>query len=135
MTAPRGLTEQDGLGLLDGLSEPAHGQVVQPPVELFGRVQEVHQERGLERATEGLMNEEENVSHRIKISKYELKKIERRSRRQVTDGQRELKRIPSRAWIMASSRVMARTAPLLVVSTSVIIVINTRQIGRNGIEN
>lgn len=57
MTAPRGLTEQDGLGLLDGLSEPSHGQVVQSPVELFGRVQEVHQERGLERATAGLVNE------------------------------------------------------------------------------
>lgn len=27
-------------------------------------------------------------------------------------GQRELKRKPSRAWTMASSRVMARTAPL-----------------------
>lgn len=57
MTAPRGLTEQDGLGLLDGLSESSHRQVVQSPVELFGRVQEVHQERGLERATAGLVNE------------------------------------------------------------------------------
>lgn len=36
---------------------------------------------------------------------------------------------------MANSRVMARTAPLLVVSTSVIIVVNTCEIGRNGIEN
>lgn len=78
MTAPRGLTEQDGLGLLDGLPKPAHGQVVQPPVELFGRVQEVHQERGLERATAGLMIEKENALRRIKISKFELKKEERR---------------------------------------------------------
>lgn len=61
-SAERGLTEQDGLGLLDGLSEPSHGQVVQPPVELFGRVQEVHQERGLERATAGLMAGED-ASH------------------------------------------------------------------------
>lgn len=33
-------------------------------------------------------------------------------------GQSELKRMPSRAWIMASSRVMARTAPLEAVYAS-----------------
>ena len=47
-----GLTEQYSLGLLDGLSEPSHGQMVQPPVELFRRVEEIHQERGLERTAD-----------------------------------------------------------------------------------
>lgn len=34
----------------------------------------------------------------------------------IGPGQRELNRIPSRAWTIASSRVMARTAPLEAVS-------------------
>ena len=45
------LTEKDGLGLLDGLAESAEGQVGEAAVELLGRVEEVHEQRRLERAT------------------------------------------------------------------------------------
>ena len=40
--------KQDGFGLLDSLSKPSHREVGQSPVELFGCVEEIHQERSLE---------------------------------------------------------------------------------------
>ena len=38
------LTKDNSLGLLDSLAEPAHGVVHQSSVELFGGVEEIHQE-------------------------------------------------------------------------------------------
>lgn len=43
-------TEHHGQGLLDRFAEPAHWAVYQAPVQLFGRVEEVHEEWGFERA-------------------------------------------------------------------------------------
>lgn len=95
------LTEDNRLGLLDSLTEAAHGAVDHAAVELLRSVEEVHKERGADRAT--VVNRFPRVS-RQKTCK--------------THGQSELKRMPSRAWIIANSRVMASTAPLDAVYAS-----------------
>ena len=92
----QGLTEDDRLGLLDSLAKSAHGVMDHPPVELFGRVQEVHEQGRSDRAAAMSISPDEKSAS--------------------THGQRALKRMPSRAWTMASSRVMARTAPFEAVS-------------------
>lgn len=45
-----GLTENNSLGLLDGLAEAAHGAVDHAAVELLGGVEEVHEEGGADGA-------------------------------------------------------------------------------------
>lgn len=44
------LTEDNALGLLDGLAEAAHGAVDEAAVELLGGVEEVHKEGRLDGA-------------------------------------------------------------------------------------
>lgn len=40
-------TEKDSLGLLNGLAEATKGKMGESSVELLGRVEKVHEERGL----------------------------------------------------------------------------------------
>lgn len=47
----RGHTEDDSLGLLDGLSESTHRDVSHPSVQLLWGVEEIHQQRGSDWAT------------------------------------------------------------------------------------
>ena len=42
----QGLTEDDRLSQLNGLAEPAHGDMYQSPLQLFGGVEIVHEQRG-----------------------------------------------------------------------------------------
>lgn len=100
-----GPTEHDRLGLLDGLAESAHGIVDHSPVQLFWRVEEIHEEwcsNGSPTCAIQLMPEH---LHWGQASWH------------WTHGHSALNLIPSLAWTMASSRVMASTAPLEAVST------------------
>ena len=90
------LTEYHSHRLLDRLAESAHWAVHQPSVELLRGVEEIHKQGSFQRSPEG----------QLCFLMYQLK----------THGQSALSRMPSLAWTMASSRVMARTAPLDAVS-------------------
>ena len=110
------LTEKNGLGLFNGLTETTKWQMVETSVELFGCVEEVHEQRSLQRTTVYRWKmRHASISRRFWVSKHHSTSS-RRAR--LTYGQRELTRMPSRAWTMASSRVMASTAPLEAVSVT-----------------
>lgn len=92
--------ENNSLGLLDGLTEAASGEVNLTTVAL-GLV-----------ITEPVLEERSAVFVRRRMIRYDKKTHLRGA------GHRALKRYPSLAWHMANSLVSAKTAPLLAVYAS-----------------
>lgn len=70
------LTEEDRLGLLDGLTEASQRQMSESSVELFGSVEEVHQQGSLEWTTV-LHGRESRVvrQHNASAGKYRQNKL------------------------------------------------------------